>query len=364
MREAVDSVPDFASRMGAMRKAWATTHMGIVCAEVSDAITHYESKRLQTVLAEASIESALWIAAEEVLKTPLQDAQDSGMAILGLGKLGGRGIDFGSDLDLVLIHEEGGRPPESDGSRTQVFARISELFVNALSSMTRDGQMYRVDLRLRPDGKNGPMSCSSKSIIDYFRNRAAIWEWLAYLKVRCSGGSIAMGTETERTLRGVILEMAANESREDLAVETFRIRERLFEERCRNLDVGTIDIKYGRGGLLDIYFASRYLQLAHCIDEVDDDRSTARMLGHMSTLLPQMAAELATILSAYETLSRLDHALRLSQGRSTRLSLSNGHFSRLIKENFPTFPIGEIREQLPELMASVRSAFERILSDR
>jgi len=363
MRQAVDSVPDFPARMGAMRKAWATTHMGIVCAEVSDAITHYESKRLQTVLAEASIESALRIAAEDVLKTPLQDAQESGMAILGLGKLGGRGIDFGSDLDLVLIYEEGDGAPVGHGSRTQVFARISELFVTALSSMTRDGQMYRVDLRLRPDGKNGPMSCSSNSIIDYFKNRAAVWEWLAYLKVRCSGGAMTMGTETERTLRSVILERASGESRKILAAETSRIRERLFEERCRNLGGGTIDIKYGRGGLLDIYFASRYLQLAHRIDEVDDDRSTMRMLNHLGTLLPQMADELETLLSAYETLSRIDHALRLSQGRSTRLSLSNSHFSRLIEENFPTFPLGEMKEQLPDLMSSVRKAFDRILSE-
>ena len=363
MRRSIASESEYPTRMSAMRKVWTGIHFGIVCSEVMNEISHYESKRLQTVLAEASMECALRISAEDVLKRPLE-ISDIGMAILGLGKLGGRGIDYGSDLDLVLIHDDY-EPEEADGpSKTEIHTRISELFVNALSNVTRDGQVYRVDLRLRPDGRNGPMCSPAATIAEYFETRAAIWEWLAYLKVRNVGGVLSLGDDTEHRLRVLILERAASESIETLANETSRIRERLATERLRNLDSGTVDIKYGRGGLLDIYFASRFLQLAFGVDEIDGDRSTTRMLEHLKTVRPDLADDIETHQQGYEILSRIDHSLRLSQGRSTRLSLSNSHLSDSIRRTFPDFPLLDIRKELPELMRSVRFSFDRILSGR
>jgi [glutamine synthetase] adenylyltransferase / [glutamine synthetase]-adenylyl-L-tyrosine phosphorylase len=362
MGEALQVGSDLTSRMSSMRKTWTSLHFGIVCAEVSSHISHYESKRLQTVLAEASIENGLLVSAREVVGKNFRISEEVGVAVLGLGKLGGRGIDFGSDLDLVLVHGERPDFTAGDMTKSEVFAKIAELFVNTLSSVTRDGQIYRVDLRLRPDGKTGPMCSSASSIIDYFKQRAAIWEWLAYLKVRCSGGDSEVGGQIEGTLRRTIMDRASRETKDTLAAETSRIRERLFQERCRNLDRGTIDIKYGRGGLLDIYFASRYLQLAHGIDEEDGDRSTAHTLTRLKSIRPELSEALDIHLSAYEELSRIDHALRLSQGRSTRISLSNAHLSQLIRENFPDLEIGDARNRLPKLMETVRNAYELILT--
>lgn len=363
MRKSIASESEYPSRMSAMRRTWTGIHFGIVCAEVMNEISHYESKRLQTVLAEASMECALRISAEDVLKVSVE-IPDIGMAILGLGKLGGRGIDYGSDLDLVLIHDDSELEGKHGLSKAEIHARISELFVNALSNVTRDGQVYRVDLRLRPDGRNGPMCSPASTIAEYFETRAAIWEWLAYLKVRNVGGVVSLGDTTEHRLRSLILKRAALETTETLAAETSRIRERLAMERLRNIDSGTVDIKYGRGGLLDIYFASRFLQLAFGVDEIDGDRSTTRMLQHLKTVRPDIADDLEMHQEGYEILSRIDHSLRLSQGRSTRLSLSNSHLSNSIRGTFPDFPLLDIRKELPELMRSVRFSFERILSSR
>jgi glutamate-ammonia-ligase adenylyltransferase len=363
MNRAIVGDSDHASRTSSLRRAWTVAHFQIVSAEVLGEISHYESKRLQTILAEVSMECALTISASEVFNTNPLDSRHP-LAILGLGKLGGRGIDYGSDLDLVLIQDESIANGIQDLSRPETFARISELFINVLSSVTRDGQMYRVDLRLRPDGKNGPMSCSADSIIDYFENRAAIWEWLAYLKVRCAGGSTSMGEGTEHRLRTIILDRAASESVGNLAAETTRIRERLSAERLRDMDSGTVDIKYGKGGLLDIYFASRFLQLVNGVDEVDADRSTARTLENLKAVRADLLDDLETHLSGYEVFSRIDHSLRLSQGRSTRLSLSNSQLSDSIRHNFPDFPLVDIRRELPEMMRAIRSSFERMLSVR
>jgi len=364
MRNATSSVEDFPSRINAMRKVWTIAHFEIVCDEVAGRISHYESKRLQTVLAESSIENALSLATEKVIGKRIEGGHEIGISVLGLGKLGGRGIDFGSDLDLVLVYNDDAKVTIPGISNAEFFSRIAESFVAALSSITRDGQMYRVDLRLRPDGKNGPLSSPSDSILEYFKSRAAIWELLAYLKVRFAGGAELLGKATEHSLRKIILERASKENVDTLAAETFRMRQRLFMERCGHLERGTVDIKYGRGGLLDIYFASRFLQLANGIDEIDEDRSTARMLERLKECRPDLSDELETHEMGYEVLSRIDHALRLSQGRSTRLSLSNSHISRQISEIFPDFPLSDIRKDLPQLMLSVRRAFEGILDVR
>ena len=82
------------------------------------------------------------------------------LAVLGLGKLGGGGMDYGSDLDLILVYDDQESVPESKLSHAEFYSRAVEIFVTTLSSLTRDGHLYRVDLRLRPDGKNGATSIS------------------------------------------------------------------------------------------------------------------------------------------------------------------------------------------------------------
>src|ERR671932_357117 len=107
---------------------------------------------------------------------------------------------------------------------------MAELLVVALSSLTRDGYLYRVDLRLRPDGKNGALAAASRAFVEYLRARADVWEWLAYVKLRAVAGDLEFGRGVERRAREAVHEAARASDGERLRAETSRVSERLEHE--------------------------------------------------------------------------------------------------------------------------------------
>src|SRR5258705_1965372 len=163
--------------------------------------------------------------------------------------------------------------------------------IAALSSVTREGYLYRVDLRLRPNGKNGPLVTSSEGFLDYVKERSAIWEWLAYVKLRAVAGDLELGKMIETHARHALHERARTIDPEELKQETRRVRERLEREkgsgigrngrRVRRSGHHDIDIKYSAGGMLDVYFAARYLQLRDDLADEGENRSTMTTLARL-----------------------------------------------------------------------------------
>src|SRR6185369_9704539 len=146
---AISSKKELREKLAAIRRVWHREILRIAAADIKGLLTVIESKTEQTSLAEASIEAAFEIAAGEMAKRLGVRKQPFRMSALALGKLGGGGVDYDSDLDLVLVYDDESHVP-GDISHAEFFGRAVETFVNALSSMTRDGSLYRVDLRLRP----------------------------------------------------------------------------------------------------------------------------------------------------------------------------------------------------------------------
>src|SRR5207244_459015 len=142
---------------------------------------------------------------------------------------------------------------------------------------TRDGSLYRVDLRLRPYGKNGASANPRAVFVDYFQKTAAVWELLAFVKLRGVSATIAKETATE--VCHTIYDRAREIDPDLLRGETLRIRRLL--ERERGTRPGEVDLKYSSGGLLDVYFATRYLQLRDNVPDDGDDRSTAHVLDRL-----------------------------------------------------------------------------------
>src|ERR1700730_5006870 len=151
----------------------------------------------------------------------------------------------------------------------------------ALSSVTREGYLYRVDLRLRPDGKNGPLVTSSDGFLDYLKERSAPWEWLAYVKLRAVGGDLELGRMIETHARHRIHETGRSSAPVGLKRETRYVRDRLEREKGSHGRHIGIDIKYEPGGMLDVYFATRYLQLCDEVLDEGEDRSTAFTLERL-----------------------------------------------------------------------------------
>ena len=143
----------FANELAVLRKTWSEFLLEIVVFDVFGKLSIEKIKTLQTKLAEASVETAISITKRELERKFSAKIEEFPFGVLGLGKLGGGGLDYGSDLDLILIYDDEKSLPVADFTHPEFYARTAEIFITTLSSLTRDGLLYRVDLRLRPDGK-------------------------------------------------------------------------------------------------------------------------------------------------------------------------------------------------------------------
>ncbi len=366
---AVEKEKNFAQELAILRKIWSRFLLRIVAFDVFGKITTQKAKRLQTNLAEASVEVALFITRRELERRfSLEKINDFPFAVLGLGKLGGGGMDYNSDLDLILIYDDKRHLPVSDLTHAEFYSRAAEIFVTALSSLTREGHLYRVDLRLRPDGKNGATALSKTSFLNYLETRAAVWEWLAYVKLRGAAGDLRLAKEIETEARKIIHEKARELNIQDskfkvLREETFRVRERLEEEKANARKGKEIDIKFGAGGMLDIYFAMRFLQLRDNVQDEAENRSTAFTLKKLYENNSLNKEDFQNFTNGYEFLSELDHNLRLTVGRSTRLPLANQTVLQTIVKRMKLDSVKDLLEKLTVHRLEIRASFENILKN-
>jgi glutamate-ammonia-ligase adenylyltransferase len=353
---------DFRSRIGALRKEWSKQMIGIIAFDAAGRLSILESKRHQTCLAEASISVAIEITRMEMESRFHAAINSLDLTVMGLGKLGGSGVDYDSDLDLVLVYDDSIPIVVQEITHVEYFARAAEIFVNVLSSITREGSLYRVDLRLRPHGKNGPSVISRRSFSEYMGRSAAIWELLAFVKIRSAGGNTEVGSAVEAEITQIIHQRASSIRGEELASETRRIRQRLENERITGKRTGEVDIKYGSGGMLDIYFAIRFLQLR---DNISDDAAN-RSSGHMLEILHKNGSlddrEYSNLQAGYNFLSNLDHQIRLTIGRATLLPKANLPALEKIAIRSGLSSYQQLIEQLSIHRIGIRESFESVVT--
>ncbi|MCD9189453.1 MAG: DUF294 nucleotidyltransferase-like domain-containing protein [Pyrinomonadaceae bacterium] len=365
----ISKVNDFAHRLADFRTLHAKFMLEIAGFDIFEKISQQTAKFLQTKLAEASLETALFITKAELWRKYSVHFDYFPFAVLGLGKLGGRGIDYGSDLDLVLVFDDEEYTPIPRFSQPEFYSRAVEIFVTTLSALTREGQIYRVDLRLRPYGKNGTTSIGKRAFLDYLQNHAAVWEWLAYVKIRSVAGDLGLGNFVETEARKIIHRNAQNDESKladfkTLKEESHRIRERLREQKSTSKRGREIDIKFGEGGMLDVYFAMRFLQLRDNVPDEPEKRSTISMLERLFEADSLPKTDFENFKNGYAFLSDLDHNLRLTVGRSTRLPLANQSALKIISERMKLASINELLEKLTFHRLNIHSSYENILKNR
>jgi glutamate-ammonia-ligase adenylyltransferase len=360
LRSAVEGEESFRAELATLRRAWAALLIEIGAQDAAGRIAMREANARQTELAAASLDAACLIARREMERRYMKLAAEPRVAVLGLGRLGGGGMDYGSDLDVVLVYDETQPAPIPTLDHAEAYARFGELLVAALSSLTRDGSLYRVDLRLRPDGRNGPTCVGARAFTRYLQERAAPWEWLAYVKLRAAAGALALGSQVESEARSIIHQAARSADAELLRAETRRVRERLEHERARERRRGAVEIKFGAGGMLDVYFATRYLQLRDDVQDEGASRSTPVTLERLRVAGSLSEQDYAAMHDGYALLRSLDHCLRLVIGRSARLPAAEHPALRDIAARLDYPSSAALITDLNERMASVRAAYDRI----
>ena len=361
LRAAIDSQNNFPAELSAFRLKWAEMLTEIGMLDASKQISTFEANRLQTELATASLNVAYLIARREMARRLGRLRTGPRLAFFGLGRLGTGGVDYGSDLDILITYDSLVPSPIPGLSQDEAYARLVEIMLAAISSITREGYLYRVDLRLRPHGKNGPLVLSSEGLLDYVKEESAPWEWLAYVKLRAVGGDLELGKMIETHARHRIHENASKINSQDLKNETRRVRDRLETEKGNRGRLGGTDIKYGPGGMLDVYFAVRYLQLRDEVLDEGEDRSTAFTLERLQQESSLSEEDYLALSTGYSLLRAVDHNLRLMVGRSTRLPDPDHPTAKDVATKMGFESALALRETLVEQMQAIREAYDRIL---
>jgi [glutamine synthetase] adenylyltransferase / [glutamine synthetase]-adenylyl-L-tyrosine phosphorylase len=326
------------------------------------------SNLTQTALAEATLTVASEIAMES---SGVRDVPPSSLpvALLGLGRLGHTGMDFGSDLDLLIVFDdERPWPPSflshlsSSGAESnayagqEFYANFTAQIIRVLSSITREGLLYRIDLRLRPEGKSGPIAVGLGGLIAYLKNRASAWEHSAYLKAREVAGDPEFGKRVCKIIYDVSLEAASQN--EFLRDELREMRERQVKEKTRGEG---FNIKLGRGGMSDVYFITRYLQLRDRI-YFPAQRGTTALIEHLGERGSLDGESTDALFYGYQFLRRLDHWLRLLMDHPSPVIPSSTVALQDISSAMGIDLLEEFDRQLAHHTASIRAAFDRVFA--
>ena len=360
LRTAVDAERSFPAELAALRLQWAELMVEIAARDAANELSIFEANHLQTDLAVASMNVAYLVARREMARRYGSFSGGPRIAFYGLGRLGTSGVDYGSDLDILITYDSLVPSPIKTLTQDETYSRLVELMIAALSSITREGYLYRVDMRLRPHGKNGPLVTSSEGFLDYLKEQSAPWEWLAYVKLRSVGGDQELGRMIETHARHRIHANASRVDPKELKAVTRHVRDRLEKEKgSRGRKLGT-DIKYGPGGMLDVYFASRYLQLRDEVMDEGEDRSTAFTLERLREEGSLSEDDFAALSGGYDLLRSIDHNLRLIVGRSTRLPDPNHPTARDVATRVGFESAEDLEQTLTDQMKAIRAAYLRI----
>jgi glutamate-ammonia-ligase adenylyltransferase len=282
------------------------------------------------------------------------------IAILAMGKLGGREMTAGSDLDLMLIYEFDDEHPTSDGRRpltgSQYFARFTQRLISTLTSPTNYGRLYAVDMRLRPSGRSGPLATSFPSFSNYQHYEAWTWEHMALTRARVIVGSPAFTQRIEATIRDV-LERPRDPRR--VAADVVDMRRAIAAERS---DAERWNIKDAAGGLVDVEFVAQYLELAFAASHPEVlDQSTTRVLAkaaRLGLLAPEHADVLRPAARLYHNLTQV---LRLCVTGPFDPKAAGSKLLQLLARAGDVPDFRTLEADLIETQARVRRSFEEIV---
>jgi [glutamine synthetase] adenylyltransferase / [glutamine synthetase]-adenylyl-L-tyrosine phosphorylase len=285
---------------------------------------------------------------------------DQQVAILALGKLGGREMTSTSDLDLIVVYDFDPQRPESGGARplygSQYFSRFTQRLISALTAQTNHGVLYRVDMRLRPSGRSGPLATRIDGFAGYQENEAWTWEHMALTRARVVSAPAQFGSRVEGVIRAVLCHRRDPEA---VAGDVLEMRKAIAAEKG---DRDRWDLKYAAGGLIDIEFIAQYLQLIHAWEMPDMlDASTARALDKAWKLGVLATPDAEVLRPAVRLYHDLTQILRLCLPRPFDPAAAAPGFIALLARAADVPDFATLDAFIGETQAKVRACFNRIV---
>ncbi len=328
--------------------------------DLSGLLNAEEVQHLLSDLGEACLCAAADQAKRLVAERTGEPVDGVSLVIVAMGKMGGREMTYGSDLDLMFVYR-GGRPGFDE--RAHGFAtRWVQKTMSLLQSSTRDGVAYRIDARLRPSGKSGPLVVSLDRFVEYHRKEAALWERQAHIRARVVYGEPGLRETVEQSVEQFVYGTGLTPAG---AAEIDGLRRRVEEELAREAR-GRTNIKTGRGGIVDIEFLVQMIQLREgharrelrCRGTLDSIRRLRR-----TGILPVEVAD--RVEKHYLFLRRVEARMRLERDRPVEeLGTDAAALVPLARRLGFTSPDPGLAllEQYERTRADVRAIYERQFS--
>ncbi|MEI6703111.1 MAG: bifunctional [glutamate--ammonia ligase]-adenylyl-L-tyrosine phosphorylase/[glutamate--ammonia-ligase] adenylyltransferase [Deltaproteobacteria bacterium] len=250
--------------------------------------------------------------------------REAEMTVIGMGKLGGRELNFSSDIDIIYFYEsdmgETSGIESGTGGRKGIvslhtfFNKLGEMISKALSQVTEDGFVFRVDVGLRPEGKSGDMAVSLRSAEVYYESWGQSWERTAMLKARPVAGSLALGELLLKTLQPFVYRKYLDYN---LIEDMKQMKQKIDASLARSRE-GEINLKLGRGGIREVEFFIQALQLVYAGKNLKlRERNSLRALDTLlaANLLPE--EDHRKLHEAYRFLRSVEHRIQVVQERQT-----------------------------------------------
>jgi glutamate-ammonia-ligase adenylyltransferase len=287
----------------------------------------------------------------------------AGVAIVAMGKVGGREMTTSSDLDLIFIYDNPKGEEKSDGKKmlpvSQYFIRFVQKYVSSVTSMTAEGKLWEIDMRLRPSGNAGPLATSYQSFESYQKNEAWTWEHMALNRARviCSSDK-KLQNKIEKTIKSVL---CVQRDGEKLRQDVLDMRGRIAQSKK---GVAPWDIKHMNGGMVDIEFIIQYLQLKNSFENPEllqnSNLEAIKKLQENGALSKQDADVLYNSYDLFLTIKNL-----FSQTVTKGFDEKNASVGLKMKlaEIIDEKDISKIRDLIMKNVESVSIIFKKIIGD-
>ena len=282
----------------------------------------------------------------------------AGFSIISLGKLGGNELNYNSDIDLLFLYSHdgetaGGNERESIITNKEYYVHVAHAITRTITQATSQGEVFRVDLRLRPEGEQGDLAISLNSAREYYEHRARDWELQMLIKARHSAGDARLTRDFLRSVEEYVYRSPGD----FVAVESILLSRERISKKLRESRGQAIDVKRHRGGIRDIEFLVQCLQRLHGLqDHWVRSGGTLFALRKLNDKSWLSNRDYAALTSAYEFLRKVEHRVQMEAGQQThRLPTDHDALDRLGRRTGVETEPGERPGDV--LLRRVREAF-------
>lgn len=303
------------SRLNAMRRFKRREMLRIGLRDLMNVADVETSTRELSYLADVCLDMACRLCFEELRKEhgiPIEETagnKEAAFAVIGMGKLGGNELNYSSDIDVIFVYSEEGKTNGSiPVTNHEFFTKLSQNIIQVISGITREGYIFRLDARLRPEGLTGPICRSLESTENYYASFGATWERLAMIKARPCAGDPELGKAFVKMIEPFIYQKYTGYT----AIEDLHKMKYQMDQQIAKKGTTYRNVKLGYGGIREIEFSVQILQLLY-----GGKNKTLKGLGTLACLRELKKLKFITeeeesfLCEAYCFLRNVEHRLQI-----------------------------------------------------